>query len=359
MRTVVIGCLGSMGRRRIKILESLGHNVIGYDVKNFRDLKEEDIPCWYTDMIDEVENFLENPTGESTPVGSVFICTPPTTKQNYINMVNKYDIPVFTETDIMSYNGNYLPSRSLIFHPAIKKIKELVDNGALGQVYTFQYHCGMHIDLWRNGNRDIWQAKKETGGCRELFCFELAWLSWLFGEPIEAKGMVDKVMDDPEITADDVYSTVVKFNSFYRDFKVVDEDKNIVPESLYDAELYGVATKLYEDSAISGTVLIDLLSRPATRKLTIVAEKGILEWDCYGGTLKVFGEDIAIEAGIPESIYVDETKAFIEAITTKSKEGYMEINGDGYKYGVDFSNSYPYSKAEESKIMDMLRMVEE
>lgn len=334
VRFIVIGCLGSMGRRRIRCLKALGYtDIIGYDIVDY---KSANADCWYTDMSEEMESFLKNPANNK-PVNAVIVSTPPLSKQKYIDMANKYNAPCFCEADIAAYDGQYYPSRTMIFHPAIRKIKALLDENALGKLYAFAYHCGNHIEDWHPGcdKTTYYAMQKATGGCKEIFAFELSWLSWLFGDPADAKGFIDKKLDDSDISADDVYSAAVKF-----------------------------------DSSITGTILIDIVSRPAIRELRIVGEKGTLEWNWNDSKVFIkhaaYAKSIPYERGIAaqgynenicEQMYVDETKAFIDAVKPKTA---AMANG---LYAKGILNprklyEYPYALEEERKIFDMLRRVE-
>lgn len=333
MRAIVFGSLGSMGRRRIRCLRKLGYSDIsGFDLVDMTAVK--DSFCWYTDEIDEIESLMAIPENRGEKIDAVFVCTPPMTKQPYIDLANKYGIPCFVETDICNYTGEYSMSNSTIFHPAVQKIKELLDDGVIGNPCAFQYHCGQSIYTWRNGNTDIWQAKKETGGCRELLPFEIGWLSYLFGEPIEAKGMMNKRLDDKNITADDVCSCAVRFWNKAMTVTCVPVNNSV---------LYGALNS----NTVTGNILIDLISCPAVRQLKIVGTKGTLMWDWendfvtiapmekYGLSLHdmLHGMNIKFDKGksaegynenIPELMYERELANFIASVQGKEKYLYTK-----------------------------------
>ncbi|MFA5307317.1 MAG: hypothetical protein WC365_07760 [Candidatus Babeliales bacterium] len=332
MRTIVIGCLGSMGRRRIRNLKALGYtDIIGYDLVDYKKAKPD---CWYTDMLDEVENFLENPTGLYKKVDCIIVSVPPLQKQKYIDLGNKYNVTVFCEADVTEYSGSYAASATMRFHPAIQKIKELLDSGTLGKVYTFMHHCGNHIEDWHPGcdKKTYYAMAKEAGGCKEIFPFELSWLSYLFGTPVYASGVIDKKLNDPDISADDIYSTVVMFQN----------------EKMQD---YGFRC-WPQLSHITGTVLIDIVSRPAIRELRIVCERGFIEWNWNDDHISIRGAEEqdgmlffdkgkaagGYHSSICEEMYISEIANFINAI--QGKEQYL------------------YSREDEKVCIEMLRKVE-
>lgn len=329
MRFLIIGIGGSMGQRRCRNLQSLGYtDIYGTDNNVAKGLKS----CEKYNI-----NFIP-PFGKDGLVGCkpdvIIISTPPLTKEGLIFMANYNNMPCFCEADVKIYPGDYTASATMRFHPAIQKMKGIIDSGKLGQIYTFTHHCGNHIEDWHPGaNKKTYYAMtKEAGGCKEIFPFELSWLSYLFGTPIDCAGMVDKKLNDVDIKADDVYSTVVRFQN-------------------EKAEDYGfrVWPKLFHTI---GTILIDIVCRPAIRELRIVAEKGTLLWnwdnsfisiDFADGTHAIHGYDKGKAAegynqNICEFMYEQEIKNWIESIQSKAK--------------------YLYSREEEKACIDMLKKVE-
>lgn len=340
MKLLIIG-LGSMGKRRIRCLKTLGYKYIwGYDES------PETAQAVYKEYEIDVcfrKRDLKNWVGEFK-YDAIFICVPPTVKEYYVELANDNGIPCFCEADIQSYDGDYYPSRTMIYHPAIRKIRDILTSGDIGTVYAFTYHLGQHIRDWHEGAdySKYYAAKKETGACREMFCFELAWLSWIFGQPIDAKGFVSKQLLDEEIAADDVYSTVIKFQcpkdgGWWR---------QLIHPSAYS-------------ETITGTVLIDVVSRPATRELMIVGGGGILKWNWGGDFIDVITKDGSrkekfdrgkaakgYNQNIPEQMYVDEVKAFLHDVICRNSDHTCNVEHD-------------YSLEEERKIIELLWKVEE
>ena len=106
------------------------------------------------------------------------------------------------------------------------------------------------------------------------------------------------------------------------------------------------------ENGIVGTMMIDLLNRKAARNLKIVAEQGTLDWDWLGKTLTVYRSEtketevIDLDAGkkiaaynTGEESYEKEMQTFLDAIYGKAK--------------------YPYSFAEDAKIMAHLESFED
>lgn len=310
MEILVIGT-GSMGKRRIRCLKEIGgHEIYAYDKceKSVLECLKFGEDVLLTNRKGRLLNWVV-----SIKFDLILICTPPGTKQEYIDLSNSRGIRCFIEADIHSYEGIYYPSRTLVYHPAIERIKELLDVGRLGKIYTFNYHMGQHIRDWHKGAdySNYYAAKKETGACKEMVVFELAWLHYVLGAPIDLIGKIDKKLDDEQVTADDVYALVAKF-----------VDKRSEGESDF----------------ITGTMLIDIVSKPATRNLTIVGEKGTLTWNWTDNIIFLHENDMCPDPiyvdkyeshegyneNIPEQMYVDELKALINEQTDIGSYGYYK-----------------------------------
>ena len=313
MRFIVAGALGSMGRRRIRNLKALGYTgIIGYDLIDYKTAKPD---CWYTDMLDEIENFLKNPC-EDVPVDGVIVSVPPLKKQKYIDLANRYNVPVFAEADICLYDGTYQSSSTMRFHPGVAKTKELLNQ--MGKVYSFTFHHGSHLSDWRpNGfPPDYYAAKKESGACREMMAFEMSWLSYLFGNPTDICGFYGKKLNMENVTADDYFSTALKMEQ------------------------------------CCGTFQCDMVTRPTIRELRISAEMGTLVWNWDDSFVSIhYPEKTVVTYGftkgeaapgynpsICEKMYEDELANFIAAI--QGTEQPM------------------YTREEEEAIMKMLAKVE-
>jgi predicted dehydrogenase len=313
---------GSMSKRRQRCLKALGYN--NFAVWDVMDKA----------TIDEVAEIYEPE--------ALIVCSPPKTKGRYVALAAKLNIPCFCEADIVSYTeGPYYPSCSLIYHPGIQKIRELLDNETLGKIYCFTYHQGMYLRDWRPAGFDFKGYYAAELGAKEMFCFELSWLSYLFGTPVDAKGFIDKKLDDPDITADDVYSATINFkqNTFVTDKTGEAFNTNFIAGHI-------------ETATVTGAVLIEILSRPAIRELRIVGEKCNLLWNWNNSYVSLEHPDGAVitygydkgkaadgyNANICEQMYIAEMQNFIDAVQGKAE--------------------YLFSRDDEEAVMDMPRKVE-
>jgi len=257
---LVIG-LGSMGKRRIRNLIYHGikpEDIFGYDPKSGRRQEAERLFHITTSstFVRAVKNYQPN----------VFIISAPPDKHGpYILFALKNKINFFVEhpttaagyKEVINDKSKIVkaPSCSLRYFPAIKIMKEIVKTNKIGKILSFQYHMGQYLPDWHpwEDYRQVYFSKKNTGACREMFAFELGWLSYLLDtKPKEIVGYNER-LSDLKMSADDYYSALVKF-----------------------------------DGNIKGTMVIDVLSRSPFRTLRINGSRGVLQWEWQDYQLKVY-----------------------------------------------------------------------
>lgn len=301
MNFAVIG-LGSMGKRRIRSLISLGEkNIIGIDIReDRRKNSEEEYGIKTYEKLEEIQNISD--------INAFIISVPPEMHMKYAHYAIDNNIHSFIEASVVNENMLELirkseaksnikicPSCTLKFHPSIRLIKKIVDENGIGKLSNFSYHSGQYLPDWHPWEKieDYYVSKRTTGGCREIVPFELTWLNWVFGEPNNVFGYKAKTIN-LGVDIDDVYAITLQ----------------------------------YKSGAI-GTLLVDVVSRVATRKITINGDNGQIFWDwnkkkvevydAIEKRLVIYGEPEGMAAtgynkNIIEEMYVDEIKSFIDTI---------------------------------------------
>ncbi|MFH1522514.1 MAG: Gfo/Idh/MocA family oxidoreductase [Patescibacteria group bacterium] len=310
--------LGSMGKRRIRNLlfhKIKPEQICGFDISEKRCLE---VKKEYN--IRTINNF-QKALKEFKP--NVFIIsTPPNLHDKYFLYAAKHKINFFVEVPTVDRGYKELlpmltkkfvaaPSCTFRYVPAIKKIKELLDENTIGQPLTFNHYLGQYLPDWHpyEDYRKVYFAQKETGGAREMLPYELNWLSFIFQSlPIKATGISAKV-SSLEMTADDIYSVIAKFKN-----------------------------------GIIGNIMIDLLNREAGRTLKIIGSKGTIDWNWLKYEIRI------MRAGEKKSrlINVKKVKQFKHYNTTE------DIYIEEIKYFLDAINKkkpYPYSFKEDHQIL--------
>jgi predicted dehydrogenase len=127
---------------------------------------------------------------------------------------------------------------------------------------------------------------------REIVPFELNWLSYLFGSVVELNCLCAK-LSSLETDIDDIYSALLRF-----------------------------------DSEVQGSLVVEVISRPALRRARILGEEGTLEWDWAArcvrewraceGRWREHADPPPVEgpggAWVAENMYIEEMRGFLRAI---------------------------------------------
>jgi predicted dehydrogenase len=306
MKFLVVG-LGSMGKRRIRNLLALSEKeIIGFDVRADRALEAANLYG-----IETVSDFQT--IGAIESFGAMIISVPPDLHHVYMDIAVTNNIPCFVEASVVDdhlieilkrANQKQVliaPSCTLHFHPAVSLIRELVSTGGLGMISNIIYHSGQFLPDWHvyESPADYYVSNPATGGAREIVPFELTWLTKVFGFPTDVCAMFKKTIDIPGAeNIDDTYNLLLDYSQFILNLNV------------------------------------DVVSRVATRKLTINGSEKQLYWNWDDNAIQIFDAEKGewqthsyqlkeAEAGynknISEQMYIDEVANFISAIEGGSK----------------------------------------
>jgi predicted dehydrogenase len=104
---------------------------------------------------------------------------------------------------------------NLRFHPAIRKLKQIVEEKALGRILWARAEVGQYLPDWRpwQDYRQSYTARRELGGGIILDAsHEIDYLLWFFGEPIEVLCMASTV-SQLAVNVEDSASLLLRFAS--------------------------------------------------------------------------------------------------------------------------------------------------
>ncbi len=298
MKILQIG-LGSMGKRRIRNFQSLGlKDIVGFDFRS--DRRDEAEKKYKIKTIDALDGDI------LSGVDLFVVSTPPDKHLEYIQLAVDYGKSAFVEASVVKAGLEEVsrlakeknifigPSCTFRFHPSIKIIKDIVSSGKYGKICNFVYHMGQYLPDWHPWEdiKDFYVGKRETSASREMVPFELTWLLDITGMPEEVFSFYGKT-HDMGVDIDDTYSVNLKFKDFL------------------------------------GTIVVDVISRFATRSLTLNLEKAQIRWNWEDKVVKLYdGEserwvnysDNGGEAAsgynknIVENMYVEEIDSFVSAV---------------------------------------------
>lgn len=317
VKILIVG-LGSMGKRRVRNLQALGFkDLAGFDLR--ADRVEEATGRYGIRGYREFPQALE----EFAPQALV-ISTGPAEHMEYAWTAFQHQIPCFIEASVVHADrilalhhaaqekGIVMaPSCTMRYFPGPRKVKELLTAGAIGKALYFNYQTGQYLPDWHPWEKveDFYVSRRETGGCREIVPFELAWLNDVFGEP-EPLALVKDQLGDIDADIDDVYHCLLRF-----------------------------------PGGVIGNMTVDVLSRPtSTRELRIIGSAGQIvmsadskevrhnrlgaeEWMRYP-----IGEG-TVEANYinPEEPYIAEMSDFVAAVREARQDRFPNTLLDDYK----------------------------
>lgn len=251
MKIVVIG-LGSMGKRRIRLLKKYnpGFFIVGVDNNLLRQKEITSIfgiPTF--SGINDIQNGQE--------FSCVFVCTPPLTHQEIIRKCLYRGYHIFTELNLVddgydeniSYaikNGLTLfLSSTLLYRKELIYINKKISELDSTKIVNYSYHVGQYLPDWHpwENYTDFFVSHKRTNGCREIMAIELPWLIKVFGE---------------------IENVVVERNS-------LSSLKLPYPDSYF--------IMLKHSSGSQGVLIVDVVTRKAVRNLEIFGECLYITWD--------------------------------------------------------------------------------
>jgi predicted dehydrogenase len=300
MKAVVIG-LGSMGKRRVRCLQALGvADITGIDLRE--DRRGETRAKYGVPVATDFVAAL------ASPPDVAIISLPPKLHVAAMTECVRHRVPFFVEASVVDDGLHEIvvaaktaglvaaPSTTLHFHPAIAEVFRIVRSGRLGKISNVMLHSGQYLPDWHTYEKvaDYYVSEPATGGAREIVPFELTWFTELFGLPRRVVANHRKTIEiEGAEYIDDTYNCLLDYGSFL------------------------------------ASVTVDVVSRHATRRLTINGSLGQLAWSWDEPAIRVFDgatgdwTEMAYkmeeaEAGynknIGENMYIDEIRAFLDAV---------------------------------------------
>lgn len=293
MKAVVIG-LGSMGKRRIRHMQSLNSSmdVIGVDSSEVaRESARDELGI---DVVSSLEHALKS------GVDCAFVCTSPLSHASIVRSLAELSIPTFTELNLVSNGYEYFESREkeckLFLSSTFlyrKDVQYIIDSVS-GKNVNYVYHSGQYLPDWHpwEDYRKSFFSSKRTNGCREILAIELPWLCQAFGS-IERICCKRNTTTSLELEYSDSYSILLE-----------------------------------HEGGTCGLLAVDVASRQATRRFEAYGEALSIRWggrpdslyefDIEGKSERRvksysgFDHDERYSPNIIEDAYRDEVEAFLK-----------------------------------------------
>lgn len=306
MKFLVVG-LGSMGKRRVRNLQALGHKEIaGFDPR--ADRREEGASRYGIKTFDTYGKALT----EFKP-NALVISTDPSLHMDYALPAVGRGMHCFIEASVVEderiaelckliegTNLVMVPSCTMHYYPGPIAVREIIQSGKIGKPLNLNYLTGQYLPDWHPWEhiQDFYVSRRETGGAREIVPFELTWLNEIFGDPEPLACVKDKLTDmDADI--DDIYHCLLRY-----------------PKDML------------------ANVTVEVISRPkAIRELNILGSTGRLVFSADENCVRYIavGDEEwtridlgtgAVEKGYinPEEPYISEMADFVKAIDAADRK---------------------------------------
>lgn len=308
MNVIVVG-LGSMGKRRIRLLQKRTDIDLIVGIDSNPDRRKEAKSLY---NIETAESILYAVSTHKPDCA--FICVSPLSHSTIIRECLENNLHVFTEINLVSdgYEDNIRLSKernkvlflssTFLYREEVKYIRSKVKQET-GKI-NYIYHIGQYLPDWHpwESYNNFFVGNKRTNGCREIMAIEMPWLIETFGE------------------IDSVYSTHGKMSSLDIDY----DDNYII--------------QLCHKNGTRGCLIIDVVSRKAVRNFEAYSENLHVFWDGTPSGLKEYNlgskqtDTVSLyknvehtdgyQATVIENAYKDEIDEFFSVIKGPKKPTY-------------------------------------
>ena len=197
MNKVVVVGLGSMGRRRIRLMQTLESPpcIVGVDCSEERLRQAE------TEFGIETSASLDEAIAAHRP-DAALVCTSPAGHGPIVMRCLEAGLDVFMEINLAgdwygmaeslaAKNGRKLfLSSTFLYHPQIEYIIKAVR----GAKVDYIYHSGQYLPDWHpwENYRNFFVSERNTNACREILAIEFPWIIKAFGQVESFHVMKDK-----------------------------------------------------------------------------------------------------------------------------------------------------------------------
>ena len=281
---ILIAGLGSIGRRHLKNLATLGVRQLAAVTQRRSGLPVHDLPPFLS--FESMETALE------WRPDAVFVCNPTALHVNTAITAAREGCHIFLEKPV-SHDLEGLDELAWIaehkrlivqtgfqyrYHRVFEAIKKNIEQGLIGRVVSAHAHWGEYLPGWHpwEDYRKGYSAREDLGGGVVLtLCHPFDYLRWMLGEA----------------------KVVCAVGGHLSDLETDTEDAALV-------------TLQFESGAI-GSVYLDYVSAPPRHTLSIVGTQGRIEWDADFGSARMYSmQEQSVRHAAPGK-YFDRNEMFL------------------------------------------------
>jgi predicted dehydrogenase len=302
MDVLIVG-LGSMGKRRARLLQGLGHTVAGVDSAPARREEAAGLGIQPYATLSEALS--------ARGWGAGFVCTAPLGHAALIGELLDAGLPVFTELNLVADGYDELMekarqkglllflSNTMLYRAEPRFITARVQSFA--QPVNYVYHIGQYLPDWHpwEDYRNFFVGNARTGGVREIFGIELPWLWRCFGQAKLVSAQARRLSKLELPYPDSVFATLRHQNGTLGQLAV----DVVCPKAVRSLEVYGEGLHLFWEGN----------------------PRALYEYDAAAGekrpveTYESYSHDARYSDNIVENAYLDEVAAFFEALAGNAR----------------------------------------
>ena len=300
MKILVVGG-GSIGKRHLRNLNLLGYDEL-YCFKRKYDSKFEiNFNCKVICSDKELKNLCPS---------IIVICNPSSEHLNWIKKAQVLNASLFVEKpmvisqsqltesiNIWKNNNVFFIGFMLRYHPAVKKIKSILEKKLIGDIYSARFEFGSWLPYWHP-----WEDYKKSYASQKLFgggvintiCHELDLIQFFFDLP---KNVI----------------------SSKKNYGILEIDVEEICECILE----------YPDKLVS--LHLDYLQKDYDRNIKILGSKGKIVWDWHSEEVKVFLHKRPLESYKfsdfdLNQLYIDEMKDFLNLVSQKKLKHSLDFD---------------------------------
>lgn len=260
MKFLIAG-FGSIGRRHLRNLLALGQEDILLYRTHHSTLEDEEISRFLVET-DLEKALAHQPDGViiSNPTALHLDVAIPAAKAGCYILMEKplshtmEGIPALGRS-LQQGGGKLLVGYQFRFHPGLQRMKQLLEEAAIGDVISVRSHWGEYLPDWHpwEDYRQSYAARKELGGgVVRTLCHPFDYLRWLVGE-VESVSAYTGNLGGLGIPVEDVAEVGLQF-----------------------------------EKGVIGSVHLDFIQRPGTHTLELIGSQGTLRWDNADGDVHLY-----------------------------------------------------------------------
>ena len=314
MKVVVIG-LGSMGKRRIRLIKKYNSNIEILGVDSMPEKQKESEEQYEIKTYSELSDISSH-----NDIECAFVCTSPLSHNYIINKCLCSGWHVFTELNLVQdgYDDNISMAKSknlTLFLSSTflyrKEIEYITDElKSITCPLNYIYHIGQYLPDWHpwEDYNKYFVSDKRTNGCREILAIELPWIATLFGDVMDISAVKRKI-SNLNIDYPDSYMIILE-----------------------------------HENKTAGVLVVDVVSRKAVRNFELYGEDIYISWNGTPESLykyyfvKKINENIKLYGEIDkqenyasfviENAYMKEIETFFDKVKNPEKEILYDFEKD-------------------------------